>query len=72
MDQVKINTPLMRGIVSKLIKNSLKKKFNFKELDIDIESVQITNDETGLKARLIVNAHMDEAGITDLLTKAGW
>lgn len=70
MDIMKIKLPnkIMRGLVTKLIKKSIVKKFGY-DIDIQIEELEIKN-ECG-KVRLHLNADLETSSeeFTDIISK---
>lgn len=64
MDTMKISSKFMRSLISKLVKNIIRKKFGY-EVDIQLDELMVTIDEG--KAHLRVNAGADIS--KDELTK---
>ena len=56
MDTMKISSKFMRGLISKLVKNIIRKKFGY-EVDIQLDELMVTIDEG--KANLRINAGAD-------------
>ena len=56
MDTMKISSKFMRGLISKLVKNIIRKKFG-NEVDIQLDELMVTIDEG--KANLRINAGAD-------------
>lgn len=66
MDEMRIVTPFMRGIVSKLIKRTLKQKIG-RDIDVDLKHFKATTVDNGVKLSMSVEAIVDKETLLSLL-----
>ena len=65
MDEMRIGSGLLKGIVAKAIKKVLKKKFNV-DVDVMLNEFYITNDGEKASVHLNVNAEMTSKALGEL------
>lgn len=70
MDEMNIGSKFMRGIVEKLIKRTIKKKFGY-DLDIQINGLNVKYIDGKAKLHLDVDAELDKNELTKILKQAG-
>ena len=70
MDIMKIKLPnkIMRGIVTKIIKKSIAKKFGY-DIDIRIEELEIKNENGRVYLHLNADAETSSEEFTDIVNK---
>ena len=70
MDLMKIKLPnkIMRGIVTKIIKKSIVKKFGY-DIDIRIEELEIKNENGRVYLHLNADAETSSEEFTDIINK---
>jgi len=70
MDIMKIKLPnkIMRGIVTKIIKKSIVKKFGY-DIDIRIEELEIKNENGRVYLHLNADAETSSEEFTDIVNK---
>lgn len=67
MDEMKITSKFLTGVVSKLLKRTLKQKLG-REIDIQLNEVKLTFGEDGrLHAHLDVDCEMDSSEFAKIL-----
>lgn len=66
MDEMKLSTKLMKGLIANLIKKALKKKLGC-DVKLDLNDIYITYDETNAKVHLDLNAEMDKDNLESVL-----
>ena len=66
MDEMKLSTKLMKGLIANLIKKALKKKLGC-EVKLNLNDFYITYDETNAKVHLDLNAERDKDNLETVL-----
>jgi pantothenate kinase-related protein Tda10 len=62
MDEMRITTGFMKGIIAKAIKKIIKKKFGV-DVTVSLNDFYISNDDKVAKIHLNVNAEMDSKSL---------
>jgi hypothetical protein len=62
MDEMRITTGFMKGIIAKAIKKIIKKKFGV-DVTVSLNDFYISNDDKIAKIHLNVNAEMDSKSL---------
>ena len=66
MDEMRIITPFMRGIISKLIKRTLKQKIG-RDVDVDLKHFKATTSDDGIKLSMGIDCAIDRDTLMHLL-----
>lgn len=70
MDEMKLTTKLMRGVVAKLISSIIKNKFGF-DVKVDLAAFYITYDENTANIHLNASAQLDKDNLEYILMENG-
>lgn len=70
MDEMKIQSRLLRGIISKIISKNVKKKIG-SDCDILINEFSFVNDENKTMIKLNIVAGIETSKIPEILNKLG-
>lgn len=70
MDEMKISTRLMKGLIAKIVKTMIKKKVGY-EVDIRLNDLVITNDNDKAHVHLNVDAEMNKDELAKILKATG-
>lgn len=66
MDEIKIKTPLMRKLVSSIIKRTIKKRFGILAA-VDLKDLTAITDETNATVHIELNAQMTKEEFNKLV-----
>lgn len=66
MDEMKLTTKLMRGVVAKLLRNIFKKKFGC-DVEINLNDFYVAYDESNANVHIDFNAKMDKDNLESVL-----
>lgn len=70
MDEMKISTRLMKGLIAKIVKTMIKKKVGY-DVDIRLNDLVITNDNNKAHVHLNVDAELDKDELAKILKATG-
>lgn len=70
MDELKIESSLLKSIVSKVISNKASKKLE-SDCDIKVEQLSIVNDGTKTKVNAAIRLELETKDIIKILAKLG-
>jgi hypothetical protein len=70
MDEMKISTRLMKGLIAKIVKTMIKKKVGY-DVDIRLNDLVITNDNDKAHVHLNVDAEMNKDELAKILKATG-
>ena len=70
MDEMKISTRLMKGLIAKIVKTMIKKKVGY-DVDIRLNDLVITNDDNKAHVHLNVDAELDKDELAKILKATG-
>ncbi|MBO7449414.1 MAG: hypothetical protein J6U54_03515 [Clostridiales bacterium] len=66
MDEMKLTTKLMRGLVAKLIRKTVRKKFGC-DIELSLNDFYVTYDESTAIFHLDLNGKMDKDNLESVL-----
>ena len=66
MDEMKISTRLMKGLIAKIVKTMIKKKVGY-DVDIRLNDLVITNDDNKAHVHLNVDAELNKDELAKIL-----
>lgn len=69
MDEMKLSTKLMKGLIANLIKKAIKKKLGC-DVKLNLNDFYVTYDETNAKVHIDLNAEMDKDNLESVLLEA--
>lgn len=69
MDEMKITSKLMRGVISKIIRKAIKNKFGC-EVTIDLNDFYISYDDANAVVHIDANAKLDKKNLEGILKEA--
>jgi hypothetical protein len=69
MDEMKLTTKLMRGVVAKIIKRIIKNKFGC-DVKVDLNTFYVSYDENMATIHLDAAAQLDRANLENILKDA--
>ena len=69
MDEMKLSTKLMKGLIANLIKKAIKKKLGC-DVKLNLNDFYVTYDETHAKVHIDLNAEMDKDNLESVLLEA--
>jgi N-methylhydantoinase B/oxoprolinase/acetone carboxylase alpha subunit len=70
MNEMKISTRLMKGLIAKIVKTMIKKKVGY-DVDIRLNDLVITNDNDKAHVHLNVDAEMNKDELAKILKATG-
>ena len=70
MDEMKVQSKLLRGIISKIISKNVKKKIG-SDCDISINELSFVNDGNKTMVKLNIEAAIETSRIPEILNKLG-
>ena len=70
MDEMKVQSKLLRGIISKIISNNVKKKIG-SDCDISINEFSFVNNGNKAMVKLNIEARIETSRIPEILNKLG-
>ena len=70
MDEMKVQSKLLRGIISKIISKNMKKKIG-SDCDISINEFSFVNDGNKTMVKLNIEAGIETSRIPEILNKLG-
>ena len=70
MDEMKVQSKLLRGIISKIISKNVKKKIG-SDCDISINELSFVNDGNKTMVKLNIEAGIEASRIPEILNKLG-
>ena len=70
MDEMKISTRLMKGLIAKIVKTMIKKKVGY-DVDIRLNDLIITNDDDKAHVHLNVDAELNKDELAKILKATG-
>lgn len=70
MDTMKISSKFMRGLISKLVKNIIRKKFGY-EVDIQLDELMVTIDEGKAHLRINAEANISKDELIKIIKEIG-
>ena len=70
MDEMKVQSKLLRGIISKIISKNVKKKIG-SDCDISINELSFVNDGNKTMVKLNIEAGIETSRIPEILNKLG-
>jgi N-methylhydantoinase B/oxoprolinase/acetone carboxylase alpha subunit len=70
MDEMKISTRLMKGLIAKIVKTMIKKKVGY-DVDIRLNDLVITNDNDKAHVHLNVDAELNKDELAKILKATG-
>ena len=70
MDEMKVQSKLLRGIISKIISKNVKKKIE-SDCDISINELSFVNDGNKTMVKLNIEAGIETSRIPEILNKLG-
>lgn len=70
MDEMKVQSKLLRGIISKIISKNVKKKIG-SDCDISINEFSFVNNGNKTMVKLNIEAGIDTSRIPEILNKLG-
>lgn len=70
MDEMKVQSKLLRGIISKIISKNVKKKIGY-DCDISINEFSFVNNGNKTMVKLNIEAGIETSRIPEILNKLG-
>lgn len=70
MDEMKISTRLMKGLIAKIVKTMIKKKVGY-DVDIRLNDLVITNEDDKAHVHLNVDAELNKDELAKILKATG-
>nr|DAF99902.1 MAG TPA: hypothetical protein [Siphoviridae sp. ctJT77] len=70
MDEMKVQSKLLRGIISKIISKSVKKKIGL-DCDVSINEFSLVNDGSKTMVKLNIGVGIETSKIPEILNKLG-
>ena len=70
MDEMRISTKLMRGLIAKIVKKMIRKKVGY-DIDIRLNDLIVVHDDTKAHVHLNVDAELDRTELAKILETIG-
>ena len=70
MDEMRINSKFTRAVISKLLRNTIKKKIGY-DIDVDLEQLIITIDEGKAHAHVSADVDLSKEEFVKILRTVG-